>query len=357
MLLQFFEAISQYTINASIRDESLGDLWEGNEKLKSRGTPPVWRALINIWRFLSLVNASIFMILEGLGGESLPSGNASNCSKNLSDPVDYDLDSRTLQTIRRYCNARFSSTSEQTVEMRSLLEVDSSKIKYWLQQVDRSVEQFSFDTGNPDCETIVNSLILMGLIRKLESIPPDQIDGDYFHRSIKAVALSDYFINKYVEFSDETFMRKLIISTWCLTVYVISWESGQESWMHHHGNALDLIKVIQGEMTHWIVPPEDWDRVIPYEGCKTAGKYEGPSQILIEGDTVLIARRHGHQIANLSKQKLITLHYRFGPPPEDEHWRSTTNPNRLILIPSDYSSVQPLVVHSAYLQKTKSSAF
>ncbi|MBD2028113.1 hypothetical protein, partial [Leptolyngbya sp. FACHB-711] len=183
-----------------------------------------------------------------------------------------------------------------------------------------------------NCETIVNSFILSNLVRKIEAIPPQRVDINLLYSLVKDIRLTDAFIQRYIEFSDRNFNRKLIFRTWSLTVYVISWKPGQESRMHHHGFALDAIRVVYGKMTHWLISPDEFDGYVPFEACRESDRkrYEGPSQTFVSGDIVMINSCQGHQIANLSNEDLVTLHYRFGLPPEDDNWRSTNDAEMFI---------------------------
>jgi oxalate decarboxylase/phosphoglucose isomerase-like protein (cupin superfamily) len=115
--------------------------------------------------------------------------------------------------------------------------------------------------------------------------------------------------------------------------------------MHHHGNSLDAISIVSGRMEHWLLSPEECEeKRILYEGGKSANKYEGESTIYYQGEWVFIDRRYGHQIENSSKEKLVTLHIRFGAPPDDDKW--SPNQGQPITISNQTERYQVILQHN-----------
>ena len=340
MILHFVEALSPYLVDKSFRDEALGDLWEANHRLENQGISAFRRNFIILRRFIRICQSSLLLQVEEVRKVIVFQIDRKFIHANI-DPTAIDLveemavlnpDSFTL--LKQYCDFRF--LEKQTTSFSQWGAIQREKARYfdmaecqlagWIPQVDRVIERCQSSVNGPgDCEAIVNSLSLSHLIQRLENHPPDQINVQTFLRLVQTVYLSREFIQRYVSFSQTSFTRKLVIRTWSLCIYVISWEPGQISCMHHHGNALDAIRVIEGEMSHWHLAPEDWEKEIPFEGLDDTDPYSGKPDTYHAGDIVTVDRRHGHQIANLSEQRLITLHFRFGQPPEDEHWRSTAD--------------------------------
>ena len=352
MILNLVEELSCFFVDDSIRDEALGDLWEADHRLHVQKTPLLWRDLLNLWRFLLIVKASIAIRLD-IFKESF--------QENYADVfkygnVDHDLDKGeidlgTLDVLRRYCDFRFIDSRKTTavqwvssyLQKTKAIHNSDDRLSQLIKQADRLINQCQSTTGHRgDSESVINSLVLSHFIKRLESNPPTQIDGQTFIELVKGVHLTREFINRYIGFNDETFSRRLIIRTWSLTVYAISWEPGQVVEMHHHGNSLDAIQIIQGKMTHWMLAPEDWEKEIPFEGCHSNERYQGKSQIFSDGEVCLVDRLYGHQIANLSDERLITLHFRFGPPPEDNHWRSTADELNFVWEQIEFVWNQPL---------------
>lgn len=256
-----------------------------------------------------------------------------NC--NLEDlyleeqPQEYsfpELTSSILDTVKSYCLALFNKNKKAATKISSFATFHDKQLRYWLDQVDRVINQCQQDGGKQvDCEIVINTLILQNLSIQLSYVLPNQITFEKFCELLRKVRLSDDFLNRYICFNDDKrFSRKLILQTIYLSVYVIGWEPGQESWMHHHGNSLDAIWVIEGEMTHWLLPPEECkNENIPFEGYALGQKNLGSAEKFSMGDWVFIDRRYAHQIANLSDKKLATLHFRFGAPPDDDNWETS----------------------------------
>lgn len=328
MFTELVESAARYLVVESIRDEALGDLWEANYKLSQHGTPKLIRITIFVWKFLLLIYASIILFSEDIASKILkrlnssPNAEAEQC---VEPPDGTDLTPETIEQIRRYCDMRRLYTPILSKIFLNHFELEDS---YWIRQTNRIIEKcHSRGDRIVDSGAVINSFIISSLIRKIEAIPPKKVDVTLLHNLVKDVCLTDKFIERYVEFTGKDYHRQLICRTWSLAVYVISWNPGQQSWMHHHGHSLDAIKVIRGKMTHWLVSPEDIDGYVPFEDFQDRDKKtcDGPSEVFSEGDIVVIDRCQGHQVANRSDEELVTLHFRFGHPPEDDHWRSTND--------------------------------
>lgn len=239
-----------------------------------------------------------------------------------------------LETVRSYCTAVQSGDKKAAAKIASFAALHNPELRYWLDHARNMISQFQQERQNqPYCETIVNGLILRNLIMQLGSNPPNDISYQRFCHLVKQVHLSQAFLDKYVSFSREDFRRRLILQTWHLTVYVIGWQPGQIVPMHHHGNSLDAIRIIKGEMTHWQLSPEECEaQKIPFEGCTSQEEYSGPSKTYKSGELITINRRYAHQIANQSQQELVTLHFRFGAPPDDDHWDQPNADSQLVFV-------------------------
>jgi len=254
-----------------------------------------------------------------------------NCSledldSDLHPPIDScpELTSDMLNAVKNYCVSVSKNDKRSATKIASFATLYDKQLRYWLDQAGQLIIQ-SQRSGEdqPDCEFVINTIILKHLINQLSCSPPNEIQYHKFCELVQKVQLSREFLDRYITFEDKDYTRKLILQTWSLTVYVIGWRPGQEVLMHHHGNALDAIQVIEGEMTHWSLSEEECEKAkIPFEGCPAAKRYDGPADgTYSAGKFVFINRRYAHQIANLSKhQHLVTLHFRFGAPPDDDKW-------------------------------------
>lgn len=342
MLLQKYDRILELILDESIREESIGDLWESDYVLKSKGISSIRRNLIIFWRFLLLIKVSIEMAIEKITTDDHEVVYASGFGYKSELESFYernDISPSTINYLRHYCNNSYTNRSGFSISQRQIYDskfnpgdLQIREVQFWVEQADKLMRECRISTGyRGNCEAVINSLLLSNLVRKLDSYSPKPISSGTFRKFIEQINISDEFISQYVGFSSTSYIRRLIVQTSSLCVYVISWEPGQKSSLHHHGSALDAIKVIQGEMSHWITEPE---REIPYEGYESKEEKIdlGAPTRHSEGDLVIIDRRHGHQIANLSSERLVTLNIRFGnpPEPEDECWQTPDNTSKFV---------------------------
>lgn len=247
------------------------------------------------------------------------------------------LKPRILDAVRQRCHALDQQDHKAAAKIASYATLHDPDLRYWLEQADsiRSPEKNSVgnETGITDCESVCNTLILQNLLNQLSSHPPDTINFQIFCQLVKPVNLTASFITRSAVFDKDRYQRNHILQTHSFSVYVIGWMPGQLAGMHHHGNALDAIQVIQGEMAYWTLTPEETkERHIPFEGGSEAPRVQGePHTIVKAGERVFLDRFYAHQIANLSNQKLITLHYRFGLPPVDQNWSSQSEMKKQVV--------------------------
>ncbi|NEQ43939.1 MAG: hypothetical protein F6K00_10435 [Leptolyngbya sp. SIOISBB] len=326
MFVEIVESAAKVLVLESIRDEALGDLWELDSQLKQSETSRFWRLVKALQYFCSLIKASILLLIEEQWTQWLDTKESHHrtCQNlNIEDYAGSTLTSEEFSQIKQYCATRRLYNLGLS---RKLLGLPQHLSSYWMRQADRIIDKCLAQGEKViDAEAIANSFLLSSLIRQVELVPPHSVDVDRFHHWVEQLRLDESFLERYVSFDEQFYKRQLVCRTWSLVVYVISWMPGQEVGVHHHGYALDAIRVIRGEMTHWLIPPEHWEESVPFEGFEHSRHHEGPSEVLKAGDVIAIDRRHGHQIANCSDQPLVTLHFRFGHPPEDKHWRSTND--------------------------------
>jgi len=234
-----------------------------------------------------------------------------------------DLTLYVLETVRSYCQALSDKNNRAAAKISSFAILHDNPLHYWLNQADHVVRQSQERLdSHVDCEVVINTLVLQNLSMQLSSIPPTQVTLEKFRELVKATKLSPDFLSRYISFNENHLSRKLILQTRYLCVYVIGWKPDQISFLHHHGNSLDAIRVIKGKMNHWVLSPKEY--VAPFEGCATAQKYTGsPPDVGSEGKLVFVDRRYSHQIENSSRENLVTLNIRFGAPPDDDYWEPT----------------------------------
>jgi transcriptional regulator with XRE-family HTH domain len=251
----------------------------------------------------------------------------------------YDFSGRDVETVRNYCEAVLEKDHRSSSKIASYATIHDPQLRYWLDQADKLIYDFR-DKGIdiPDVESLIGGLTLCNLMNRLvySQNEPNALTNEAYKLSAKQfidcvedIHLSESFVDKYVALDEKNYRRGLIFQNWTLSVYVIGWRPGHEVPMHHHGNSLDAIKVVQGEMTHWqLSEKEAHDQNIPFEGIQgwwEDERFDAVSQVYKAGELVLVDRRTAHKIKNCSKNPLVTLHFRFGAPADDDRW----NPNVL----------------------------
>ena len=241
-----------------------------------------------------------------------------------------------LDAVKSYCIARENGEKKAEAKIASYAALHDKQLQYWLNQADQVIEQSEYNTRKATLsDVVVNTLKLENLVNQLCCNPPEDINYEKFCELVKQVVLSREFIEQYISFDNKSFKRTLILKTWALTVYVIGWRPEQTSGMHHHGNSFDAIYVVEGEMNHRLLSPEECHREqIPYENYPLEENNKGRVETVTEGNFTFVNCRHGHQITNLTNKKLVTLIFRFGVSPEDERWDiqpREKNPSRQIL--------------------------
>jgi transcriptional regulator with XRE-family HTH domain len=275
-----------------------------------------------------------------------------NCNLDDLDPsqenqrdISRDLTATTIKTIRSYCESLLSNDKKAVAMTSYFATLHDGSLRHWLDQADKIINQFKEKPLNKiSCEMVVNTLILQDLNIRLNQTLPNQVTFEKFRDSLKNLELSREFLNRYSSFDNKKFSRKLILQTRYLCVYAIGWEPNQISLMHHHGNSLDAIWVIEGKMTHWSLSPKQCEEEkVPFEGCTLDYKYSGKVKPITssEGSWVFIDRRNAHQIENSSKTRLFTLHIRFGAPPDDDKWVETEEEPVIIWHQTEQYQVMP----------------
>jgi mannose-6-phosphate isomerase-like protein (cupin superfamily) len=347
MLTTLIEVIADRYLAEEIKDAAIGELWELDRQAKDNGVSAISRAFKNLWNLGLLIKASVD-IDRYLEDQEFPNASVIESEKSISyaeqdigllpsdrrrkEVSDYSFTSvgfkpGELRVIKQYCDLRVLASPKDS---REFIKSTTQHVERWLQQTDRIILRSRHRGQSISCGSIVNSFILSEFVRRIESFPPDTVSPSQFRELVNGLNLPVSFLDRYAEFRTWDYVRKLVCKTWSLVVYVISWEPGQEVLMHHHGGALDAIKVIRGTMTHWQLSPEEKSSLFPFESFDKTVRYEGRSETLKAGEVAVVDRLHAHQIANLSDERLLTLHIRLGPSPEDGHWRTTADTEMLV---------------------------
>ena len=224
------------------------------------------------------------------------------------------------QLVKQYCHLatlpELSSEETENIAAISELGIYDSSLNYWLSQADQLID-YQLGLGTiPNYDWLVSSLSIHNLAYKLMQVPSHQVKFEDFKKLIDKTKLQPEFLKPYKSFNPKHFSRQAIFQTTNLTIYMIGWQPGQCTDIHHHGQSLDAIRVYQGEMTHCLVNQEH---------CQTSEDiFAASGKVFTKNQLVCIDRKKYHAIANKSAEILLTLHFRFGAPPDsEENWKTS----------------------------------
>ena len=218
--------------------------------------------------------------------------------------------------VQLYCElvTSLNTSIAEEKKIRSILELASydKELRQWINLTDMLINYY-LNRGVIVTFDVINSFLSIKsfndfLINEIQINSNRKINICDFQELVKSIKFSQSFIEPCIEFSNEKFCRNLIFQTSLFSIYVIGWLPSQFSNIHHHGNELDAILVNEGQATH----------IVFYDDKKEISKNTYSNK-----DIVFVDRHQTHQIGNSSKQKLVTVHFRYGSAPQDNHW--TTN--------------------------------
>lgn len=237
----------------------------------------------------------------------------------------------TLETVRRYCQARINNDHKTQARIASHAALDDKELHYWISSAEIMIKEAEVHGGKISCcDWLMNCLMLKKLVHELNPVHPTQTSLEQFKRVVEQVKLDDFFIEEKMNLDmgePDTYQRILIMQTWSLTVYIINWGKDGICGLHHHGDSLDAIYVVKGVMQHGTV--NDY-KEIPYgdDGLEKKNIIWNKDEkirnedieIIPAGQFAFVDRRQGHQIRSQSDQNLLTVHFRFGVAPDDNKW-------------------------------------
>lgn len=324
MFSAIVENAAKYLVAEPIRDEAIGDLWERDYDLMVSNASRFYRLLLIIWSFLLLIKASIDILLSDTISHFQSQTSLMDCTfDGDSQPSSDNLDTETTEVLKTYCSLRQhynAKVSSRILWPRTLIK---SSLVDKVEDILEECTPFR-ERGNSG-DFIISRLKLSLLAKKLKGRggkgqDPMALDCRYFRELLEEIQLPKSFLMQYVKFDSTKYKRTLVFRTRIpslVSVYVISWEPGQFAPIHHHGNALDGIIVVDGNMTHALTPPKSY---VPYESVCAGKKQEVDSEVYKEGDILIVPPCYCHQIENASEERLVTVHFRIGFLPHDEYW-------------------------------------
>jgi predicted metal-dependent enzyme (double-stranded beta helix superfamily) len=236
-------------------------------------------------------------------------------------PLDLKEQRELFRLVNEYCDLAYKSelTSfdlKRMYEIYSLAEYDEI-LNYWLSQIDQGVDPLFIAIRQKERISLEDFISALGVINSRN------MTIEKFKCLVEKLFFNDALLDKYIHFKDSDYCRQLIFQTAHCAIYVISWKPRQLTQPHLHTSSLSLIKVYRGILTHSIFD----DIKAPYVHLKGLEgkqlKYEKREEFQYEEDTwININAGDIHQLANMSSENLVTLHFRYFKQPscaeEDE---------------------------------------
>lgn len=181
---------------------------------------------------------------------------------------------------------------------------------------------------------------------KEQALQPSQVLIKDFQKIVKCINIPIDFIKDKIKaelaqnpVDNDKYCRIGLYDDYYFHLYVIIWKEGHKTDFHHHGEqSLDAFKVIQGSLKHWQGLRKDFpESSSDYEpsGCKVPLPDQPENEILIGtqlSEWQFIDRDFCHGLA-CNKNDTISIHLRFGCPPDDDHWCNHPNSK----FPSSYA--------------------
>lgn len=157
-----------------------------------------------------------------------------------------------------------------------------------------------------------DSLSLEEFIYQINCVPTNQMTLEKFKSLAMRLSLSEKFLQQYVSFEERDYCRKLICATEFGNIFLISWQPGQSTAKHTHHNELNVIRVLQGELTHRFLNPVSQLYGQTHYQLKQEEKFRA-------NESVCVDFTQSHQLANESEKEAISLHIRFFKQPLQIH--------------------------------------
>jgi quercetin dioxygenase-like cupin family protein len=187
--------------------------------------------------------------------------------------------------------------SKRLIEISALAEYDDD-LSDWLARIDDNEELILMSQKSQKKPFGLEDFIL-----EVKRTSPTEMTLEKFISLAQKVVLSDDFLAEHIKFSDHDRSLTVISSTPFGQIYIIAWKPGQGCHAHFHDNSLGAIHVLEGELTHYLceIPPHD-----------NSGAYRRIKTDKIQaGDWIGIDLNQMHELANESRENVITLHFRF----------------------------------------------
>jgi predicted metal-dependent enzyme (double-stranded beta helix superfamily) len=143
------------------------------------------------------------------------------------------------------------------------------------------------------------------LIVTTASLPVSHLTPDFFEDQLRRLDLADDFIEKHILFSDDHYVRNLILRTNRFEMLAMCWKDGQISGVHDHDQSFGVVLVYKGTLT-----AITYDRVDDRRRPGYAELRALPERVVPEGSILVESVGLIHQFANRQGdgKPLVTIH-------------------------------------------------
>ncbi|NEP28647.1 cysteine dioxygenase family protein [Moorena sp. SIO3I6] len=189
---------------------------------------------------------------------------------------------------------------ERMAQMFELAVLDS-QFDQCIDRVDQLISQSLQSCPSSGCSGLLS---LDEFIYQVNAIAPQDMSMERFKELAANLNLSQKLIEQSISFKESDYHRRLVCMTPFGGIFVISWEPGQFSQIHTHGEEISIIRVYKGTLTHRFYDPVE--HLQGKQGYRTKDEKK-----FTEGELVCVGFHQTHQLANESQERLVTVHVRF----------------------------------------------
>ncbi|AOX03552.1 hypothetical protein BJP34_32645 [Moorena producens PAL-8-15-08-1] len=225
--------------------------------------------------------------------------------REVSEPDNLPEHSELFQLVQEYHHLATQKelTQEDGERMAQMFElaVLDSQFDQCIDRVDQLISQSLQSCASSGCS---GSLSLDEFIYQVNAIAPQDMSMEKFKELAANLNLSEKLLEQSISFNKSDYHRQLVCMTRFGDIFVISWEPGQFSQIHTHGEQISIIRVYKGTLTHRF-----YDPVEHLQGKQ--GYRKNDEKKFTEGELTCVGFHQTHQLANESQKRLVTVHVRF----------------------------------------------
>lgn len=155
--------------------------------------------------------------------------------------------------------------------------------------------------------SLTNQLGIDDFIIELMRIRQRHLQLDQLKDLVAQLQINSFLLTPHIHFCNTGYTRNLLCRTSRFDMLVLCWLPGQMTAIHDHAGSLNVTRVCSGTLTARLFQVRD--RPVPGRAFVEL-KME---QQLGENELSLVERNDIHQLANMTEQKLVTLHV-YAPP-------------------------------------------